>query len=274
MRYTIQACKYVIKNFFYVLPFVILPALFFSVSTDEKAIECLMDTLLAGDFSKLHFSHIFYAISIFNFSSWKAVGSGAVGIIALVFCVALLMAMLEKHMRIGKRTFNGVFSKLNDNFISTCGYALLLLAIYEVWTLLTSALLFLVSRFTVGVLAYILCALVYLGMHVVLLYAVSIIYLWLPCMQITGFRATEALYYSNRLANPVKWRILLGQILFLFVSETTVCLCVLFAPNPVLLMVLTTSFYAILIMVYCVRMQIAYFDLDNIERADLTRYYR
>lgn len=273
MRYTIQACKYVIKNFFYVLPFVILPALFFSVSTDEEAIKCLMETLIAGDFSELHFSHIFQAISILNFSSWKAIGSGIVGIIALVFCVALLMAMLEKHMRIGKRTFNGVFSKLNDNLISTCGYALLLLVIYEIWTLLTSALLFLISRFAVGALAYILCALVYLGMHVVLLYAISVIYLWLPCMQITGFKAAEALYYSNRLANPVKWKILLGQMLFLLCTETTLCLCVLFAPSPVLLTVLTTAFYAALIMVYCVRMQVAYFDLDNIERADLTRYY-
>ena len=273
MRYTIQACKYVIKNFFYLLPFVVLPALFFSVSTDEEAIGCLMETLLVGDFSNLHFSHIFRAISIFNFSSWKAVFSGVIGIVALVFCVALLMAMLEKHMRIGKRTFNGVFSKLNDNFISTCGYALLLLAIYELWTLFTSALLFLMSRFTTGALGYVLGSVIYLGMHVVLLYAVSVIYLWLPCMQITGFKALEALYYSNRLANPVKWMILLGQILFLLVFETTICLCVLFAPNPALLMLLTTAFYAVLIMVYCVRMQIAYFDLDNIERADLKKYY-
>ena len=107
-----------------------------------------------------------------------------------------------------------------------------------------------------------------------LLYFVGMIYLWLPCMLLTGFRPIEALYYSNQLVtNKVKWAILGGQLFFLLLAEGVMSVCAVFLPNPVIFVVLTTLMYAVLLMVYCVRMEIAYFDRDHIERADLRKYY-
>ena len=90
-------------------------------------------------------------------------------------------------------------------------------------------------------------------------------------MQITGFKTREALYYSNQLAAPVKWKILAGQLVFLLTVDAVICACALYAVNIYVFTALTTALYAAMIMVYCVRMQIAYFDLDNIERADLKK---
>lgn len=274
MRYTVQSGKYVFKNLPYLLPFAIVPALFLSFSTDEKALTDVIGALFAGELNAWSFSALFRAVSVLNFGSWRAIAFGGIGIVAIVICVALMMALMEKHMRIGKRTFNGIFSKLNDNLIPTCGYALLLVAIYEIWSLLTAALLFFVSRIGILALAYAFACVVFLGMHFVLVYAVSVIYLWLPCMQITGFKAAEALNYTNQLSSEVKWRISLGQLFSLFVAEASICLCAWFAIDFLWFTLLTTAIYAVLIMVFCVRMQIAYFDLDKIERADLKRYYR
>lgn len=274
MKYTKQSCNYIAKNFFYIFPLAILPALLLSLSTDEGAIQCVLNNLFTGNIGNLHFEHLFCAISVLNFASWQAVIFGLLGIIGIVVFVALLMAFLEKHMRIGKRTLNGIFSKLNDNFVSTAFVTFTFLVVYEVWALITSALLFLVTRMHMIVPAYILCALVYIGMHIVLIYAISTVYLWLPCMQITGFRALEALDYSYQLVAPVQWNILIGQLLFLFVTETLTCLCVAFVPDPFVFRLVTTALFSILIMVFCVRMQIAYFDRDHIERADLKRYGR
>ncbi|MBQ8685860.1 MAG: hypothetical protein IJ514_06795 [Clostridia bacterium] len=274
MKYTIQSSKYVLKNFFYVFPFAIVPALFMSLSTDEVALNYVLERFFDGNLRAWTFKTLFSSISVLNFASWKAIAAGGVGILALVLGCALMMAMLEKHMRIGKRTFNGVFSKLNDNLISTCGYAILLLAIYELWALITAALLFFVSRLTTVVMAYALSVIVFLGMHLVLLYLIGIFYLWLPCMQITGFKAGEALYYSNQLSAPVKWKILLGQLLVMLVAELSICICAWYAVNFLWFTLLTTALYALMIMIFCVRMQIAYFDLDNIDRADLIGYYR
>lgn len=274
MRYTIKSSKYVLKNFIYIFPFAVIPALFLSFSTDEAAMISVLGNFFSGNISAWDFSSLFRAVSVLNFASWQAIAFGLVGIVAIVLCVSLMMALMEKHMRIGKRTFNGIFSKLNDNFLSTSGYAVLLLVIYELWSLITAALLSFVAMIPSSVIAYSFAVIVFLATHFALLYSINIIYLWLPCMQITGFKAAEALYYSNQLIAPVRWKIILGQAASLMMMDTLVYLCVLFAPNPFVFTLLTTLLYAFVIMIYCVRMQIAYFDLDNIERADVSKYYQ
>jgi hypothetical protein len=93
-------------------------------------------------------------------------------------------------------------------------------------------------------------------------------------MQITGFKAMEALHYSYQLMSPVKWRILLGQIVILMLVELLVCTIAVFVPSETAFILLSAALYALLIMVYCVRMEIAYFHRDNIQRADLEKYYR
>ncbi len=274
MKYTAQSAKYVVKNLIYLLPFAIIPALFLSVSTDEEAIINVLKAVYHGNLLEWTFGDLFCAISVLNVGSWQGVVFGLFGVIVIVPCMALMMAILEKHFRIGKRTFNGIWNKINDNFLSTLGYVLLLLAIYEVWSLLLSALLFFFSRITVAVLAYILACLVYLAMHVLLLFAVSSIYLWLPCMQITGFAAFEALHYSYQLVTPVKWLMVCGQMLALLGVELLLAICAAFIPTSAAFLIWTTLVYTCMIMVFCVRMQIAYFDRDNMERADLIRYYQ
>ena len=265
MKYTVQSTKYTLKNLIFLLPFAILPALFLSISTDEDAIFSVLKSVYRGTLTQWTFSDLFNSVSVLNFGSWKGVVFGFFGYVVIVPCVALMMAILEKHFRIGKKTFNGIFGKLNDNFLSTGWYAL--------WSLLCAAVLFLVSRIPVAAVAYVFVCIVYLAMHVLLLVAISTIYLWLPCMQITGFRAFEALHYSYQLITPVKWRILGGQMLALLSVEVLIGSCVAFIHSQFAFLIWTTLLYSFIMMIYCVRMQMAYFDRDNIERADLTKYY-
>jgi len=121
----------------------------------------------------------------------------------------------------------------------------------------------LASMFTVGT---------FLFMHVVLIYVVGRIYLWLPCMQITGFRAFEALSYSQYLVEAFKWKLLAVQLVVLLFVEGFIYLCVL-SPYTWLFTLLTTIVYTFIIMLFCVRMMVAYFDREQIERADLKKYY-
>ena len=272
MNYTIASIKYILKNFWYILPFAILPALFLSLSIDKFAIQKVLTDYFTGKPGG-SFPIIFRAISIFNFRDVGAFFAGLAGIVLMVVCVSLMMALIEKHMRIGKRTFSGIFSKLNDNLISTCGICLLYVLLYEVWALITSALLFLVMiPETVGV-VYVLSVIVFFGMHFVLLYIVSIFYLWLPCLQITGFRAFEALRYSYQLVSPVKKNIVFGQWISVTLAEVLLGLCSLFVPGRVAGFALATVSYALMTAIFCVRMQVVYFDRAQLERADLKRYY-
>lgn len=275
MRYTLKSSKYIVKNFFYLIPFAIIPAFFCALSIDGEAIFCAIESFFNGTLTEWHFFHLFRAVSIFNFSSLETSIGGVLAIPVIILSTALLLALLDKHMRFGKRTYNGIFSKLNDNFVSTCGYVVLLLVLYEVWALITSAFLFLFSRITDVWLAYTLVCLSFVAMHVVLIYAISFIYLWLPCMQITGFKASEALYYSHQLMAPIKWKILVSQVVLLLGTETLVTVCAWFLYEYVIwFIIIATLFCAGLLLVYCVRMMTVYFDRDNIERADLMKYYQ
>ena len=274
MKYTVQSSKYVFKNFIYLFPFAILPALFLAISTDEKLITSVIMNFVGGSIGEWTFIELFRAISVISFGSTLSIVFGFIGIVSLVPCVALLMALLEKHMRIGKQTFNGLWGKLNDNFISTAGVVLLVIGIYELWALLLSAFLFFLSRITIAVVAYTFVVLVFIAFHVLLMLMIGAIYLWLPCMQITGFRAVEALTYSYQLMSPIKAKIVMMQLAILTFTEALICVCAVFLPMAIVFKSIATILYASILMIFCVRMQIAYFDRDQIERADLAKYYQ
>ena len=179
MRYTLKSTKYIAKNFLYLIPFAIIPAFFCALSVDGEAIRCAVEAFFQGNLSnEWHFGHLFRAISVFNFASWESTIAGLLAIPFMIVCVAMLLALLDKHMRFGKRTFNGIMIKLNDNFVSTAGYVLLLLIVYELWALITSALMFFFSCISIPVLAYFFVTVTFVGMHVVLIYVISFIYLW------------------------------------------------------------------------------------------------
>ena len=272
MNYTIETLKYICKNFLYVVVFAFIPALFFSFTISESAVTSVLTNVFSGN-PKESFWNIFQTVSIFNFSSWESVVFGFIGVIACVFCVAMLTAFLEKHMRIGKRTLNGLVGKVNDNLISTCGFILLCLTVYEIWSVLLSALCYFVMQIPSVIIAYVSLGIIYIAMHAVLLYVLSIFYLWLPCMQITGFKAFEALRYSYQLVAPIQTKLVVGQVAFLLLCEALIGATVVLISGSIASFVAATILYATMILIYCIRMLVVYFDRAQIERADLKRYY-
>lgn len=273
MKITFQSTKYSIKNFIYLFPLSVIPAFFLSFTVAREELFTIFEKFMEQSLSSLSFTEIFHALSIFNFSSALSVIGGLIGFIALVLCVALLMAFTDKHMRIGKRTFNGLFSRLNDNLLSTFGYALLLFVIYELWSLVSSALFLLVAQLPF-VAACVAIAALYLALHIALFYVIAAVYLWLPCMQITGFKPFEALRYSNILCEPIKGKLVIAQFIILILSEILIVASVLCLPQmEVASLIVATVLYAFMIMIFCVRMQMCYLDRTKTERADLQQYY-
>lgn len=272
MKYTNQALKYIFRNFFYIFPFAILPAVCLALSLDNDAIRLLLTGIFKGKVDS-SFWDVFHAVSFLCFHHWDNILSGLAGIFLLVFCISMLMAFLEKHMRIGKRTLNGLFAKINDNLISTGGICLLFFAIYEVWALILSAILYFVCLVPQPVVVAVVCGVVYLAAQFVLLGVVSRLYLWLPCLQITGFRAFEALRYSHQLVAPVKARVIWEQFVSIFVSNVLIAVTACFLPQAVWTTVVATLLYAFMTLIFCVKMQVVYFDRDQRERADLRKYY-
>ena len=273
MKYTLQAIRYSLRNILYLLPLAVVPALFLSGSVDSVALETVIHAFFEGEIHSWTFPDLFRALSILNFASLKSIGFGVLGVVALIVSVSMMMAFLEKHMRYGKRSFNGIVSKINDNLLPTLGFGALILVIYEIWTLIFASILYLCSRFSFVFVAYAMVAVLFVVLHFVLLYTISMLYLWLPCMQITGFRAAEALQYSNQLSSPLKWHIILSQTASVFIMEALLIVTVHFSNSLLVFTIISTLLFALMLIVFCVRMEIVYFASDNIERRDLRKYY-
>ena len=272
MKYYVQTTKYVAKNFIFLLPFAIIPALFLAFSLNQESILYIYETIKNGGW-EIDFLHIFRAVSLFNFADGWTIFLGALGVILLVPCIAMIMAFLEKHMRIGKRTLSGIFQKLNDNLLSTVLFITLIALVYQLWSLVTSAVFYLFTLMDSAVLAYVLAGVFFLMSSFGLVYVLSVFYLWLPCLQLTGFRPAEALRYSYFLVSPVRMGIVLSQFITLVVFEIVITLAVVLFSSWFISFIVAAAFYTIATMIFCVRMQVVYFDRAQIERADLRKNY-
>ncbi len=272
MKYTSKSLKYVFNNLGYLVLFGLFPAVFLAYSLDTATVAAILRDYFSGR-PYAGFADIFHAVSIFNFHSVSATLADILGFVLVVACVAMMMAYMEKHMRIGKKTWNGLFSKLNDNLLSTLGIAVLFSALYELWALITSALLLCVSFIASKTVIYVLTVAVWCVTQLALLYVVSLFYLWLPCLQITGFKSFEALSYSYQLATGVKRTIVWEQFLSMTVAEILFGVICVFVPWAWLELVLCALVFAGLILIFVTRMQVAYFDRAQMERADLKKYY-
>ena len=118
--------KYVFANFGYLVLFGLFPAVFLAYSLDTATVGAILRDYFTGS-PYASFSDIFHAVSIFNFHSVSATIADVLSVILAVTCVAMMMAFMEKHMRIGKKTWTRLFSKLNDNLLSPqmpCGLRL------------------------------------------------------------------------------------------------------------------------------------------------------
>ncbi len=272
-NYTNSSLRYVCQNLWYIVLLSIIPGVCLSGMAVAEDTKALFTAFFTGDLQSITWGQLFHTVSIFNFTGWLPALLSLFSFLGIVLCAAMLLAMIDKHMRIGKRTLNGVVEKLNDNVISTLFIATLFAVIYEVWAALFSSLAYAIFALIPLVpLQYVLFGILLLGGGTALLYVVALFYLWLPCMQITGFRAFEALRYSNQLTEKVKRRLILSMAISLFVGNAFIIPTAIFLPNFALYAVMLVV-YMFYFMLFVVRMEVVYFDAAGLEREDLKKYY-
>lgn len=273
MNYTHSSLKYVIKNLWYIVLFSVFPAICFASMANVAELKVFYTDFFTGNLREIDWIDIFNTFSVFDFSGWPSALLSLFSFFVIVFCTSLLLALIDKHMRIGKRTFNGIIGKLNDNILSTAFVTFLFAVIYEVWALIFSALSYVIfAAIPIAALQYVLFALLLSVGGVALLYVIALFYLWLPCMQITGFEAFEALRYSNQITEHVKHRIISSICLAIVLGNIFIVPAAIFLPEIVVYVVMVVV-YTFFFMLFVVQMEIIYFDAAQLEREDLKTQY-
>lgn len=273
MRIIFGNWKYIVKNFLFVLPFSLIPALFLGLSLDYAAIKEFVNGLYEGSLT-LPFETIFRTWSLIRVDSWL----GAIYGVCAVFCsavfMALMLSLVEKHMRIGKRTLSGVFTQLWNHLLLSLFITFIYIALYELWALLTAAVLYAVGGLippSLGGLA--LGLIVIAGMIAVLAFFATTWYLWFPCLQLTGFSLYEGFRYSYLLMLNVRTSLFLSFIISLVFTGITIGLSAFFLPEYVFYLVAFVLF-TLLFLSFCIRMETTYFYADRLDREDIIRSYR
>ncbi len=263
--------KYIFKNFWYIMPFAVLPALFLALSLDYRAISAFMHTLVSGD-PRVRFDMMFRALSLIRIDSVLGGIYSGLGVVIVALFATFIFALAEKHMRIGKRTLGGVFTQFGNLIGPVFFVTLFYLLMYEVWAVVLSAVCFSISAVNSATLCYLLVLLAFVVISAVLLFLAATFYLWIPCMQITCFKPYHAFVYSYRLMAGVRGKLMAAFALSFAVFCAVVGASV-FLPEYVLLPVAFLLFL-FLFPGFCVRMETVYFKTDKLDREDLIRSYR
>ncbi len=271
MRDLFGSWKYIFKNLWFVLPFAIVPAIFLALSLDYTSIAAFTRGFFTGD-PRFGFVECFRIWSFIRIDSWLGGLYSVLAFLCVVFFSAFMLAFVEKHMRIGRRTFSGVYPAFLNVLFSSFLITLFYTALYEVWVVVLSAVLFVVSAFKTTALVYVFSVIVFLLFTYALLFLVTLAYLWLPCRQMTGFGAYDALIYSYRLAVGERWSLILSYLVSyigaLFALGGASFLSAL-AFRAVAIVV-----YILLFLSFLIRMEVTYFKADKLDREDILHTYK
>ncbi|MDE6411405.1 MAG: hypothetical protein K2L02_02585 [Clostridia bacterium] len=271
MRIVFGNWKYLFKNFWYVLVCGLVPAIFLALTFDYTAIAGFVHGVFNGN-PRTGFLEMLRAFALVRIDS-------ALGGIYTVFAyivsslfAALMLSLVEKHMRIGKRTFSGVGTEMKNLLLPVFLIVFLFYALGELAAIILAALLFAIFSISSTALVYILAALAFLFVVFIFLYAFEAFYLWLPCLQITGFRPYHAFLYSYRLSIGVRWKLIAAHALSLVVLVVALG-GISFLPEIVfraVALVLTLFLYSGLF----IRMETVYFETDKLDREDVIKSYK
>ena len=253
--------------------FGLLPSYFLAMSTDIENLAHLAENAMAAN-TDFGFWNIFTFLSPFNAKGWPF------ALLFLASCavfIPMLHGFIEKHMRIGSRSFKGIAGRMNSNFLPTFVVLLLFVLVYEVWALIASGLVSAVLFLVDGIAAFILSVAVVFAANALLAWFSSGFLLWLPCMQITGYSYMDSLTFSAQLYWRRRGKLFLAVFLPLLAGVVLQFVIIAASPLEALRIpayVLLELVYLLLFLYYCVLMYVAYFDAAGEERMDLVKKYR
>ena len=149
---------------------------------------------------------------------------------------------------------------------------LLFYALGEIAAIILAALMFAIFSIPSTALVYILTALVFFVVAFMFLYVFETFYLWLPCMQITGFRPYHAFLYSSRLSIGVRWKLIAAHAL-------SVSLAIVLLGGTAFLYEIIFRAVALILSLFLyagmfIRMETVYFETDKLDREDVIKSYK
>lgn len=267
MRYIKLTAQYMYKNILYISLVMLVPSLIIGMLTEP----CSMIKFFA-EFNQnelVTFGDIFLTQSELN---WKSLLIGLLLAPIVMIFISMLCGLESKHMRWGILSADGLWKRVNNNFLPVFKLSILFLLSMELYALICSAFTFLwvkVIRNAAASLAVTIVTNVLLGL--VLFAVMLLLILALPIMSITGFNMRKALGESIVLLKGKFFKIVFAVVVPLIVPY--IIMAVLASFGFWWRIFINTILYMFIIPYIITLMYVSYCDIADIDREDLKSKY-
>jgi hypothetical protein len=268
MKYAKETLKY-LKDNLVLVPCFVIAVLCAALLVDFQAYQTIAQSIQGGRISDSFVSWLRFFI-LFNPTNTLSIISGVIGYVVLVLDLAFIHSMIDNHIRFGSHSFRSIMSSFNINVVNGLIYSVFtailhfLSGVIMAAIMKTSELIPLNYSYIFGM---IVCAL----LAVFIFFVCALFSLWLPCVEITGFKKYEALAYSYALARQRVWKIFASLALpvIILVSAAVVIGMMCSAIVSYIVVPILIGLIFIYTSVHCF---IVYVDAENIEREDIRKY--
>ncbi len=268
MKYITDTLKYIKSNPMLWVGFGVAFVCFLTL-TDTSAIHNVLGSYEGGVFNA-EISDWICLFLPFNTSSWWMILISLAGYVVLILNLALLCASTDRHMRYNSLSPRGIWSSLNNCLLPCTTIMLILFALSCVNSVILAGIMMATSFSSVKymfILGITICTLLFFAEF----YFLTFFALWLPCFNITGFRAYESLTYAYSLGATKR----ISMFLAIFVPTAVFVLCGLpfiFVNIPALSAIVLSLFSAALFVYISALIYVIYLDADGITREDLKKF--
>lgn len=203
---------------------------------------------------------------------WKMSGYGhgwflpLVALVVFALMVTVLVATVDRHMRLGDLRFRNPLRRLNENIWVVLPVFIAFLLIKEVFDIVLSLVIYLCLPMDRAVFVPVLCVvylLFYFGFSVIIAFFVN----WVPHSFDTGLSAPKSLASSVRLTSGH----LMSLTLTIFMGVAPMALVSAFGlfVGEITRILLSSAIYLVLSIFFVVMMYVVYYDTTGIEREDI-----
>jgi hypothetical protein len=257
------------KSNLLLIPCFLVAAVAISLLTDNHSFTVIVSSATDGTISDSFLSWLRFFI-VFNYSNWIMVLCGIAAYIVLISDLAFIHSLIDKHVRFGSKSFRSIASGFNINVVNS-----LIAALFAIPAMLVTAVIMAAIMKTCVLIpfdySYLLGVILCAALLIFMLFLFSLFLLWLPCVEVTGFKKYEALNYSYALTRSRIGGIFLSAAIpAIFAVVITVG--IMFIENAFATYIAIPLIMAALFIYECVLSYIVYVDAEGIEREDLKKY--
>ena len=218
-----------------------------------------------------NFGDMFLGVYELPFSYWYV---GLIGLVLLVVDVAILMGVIDRHMRIGEFTVSPSRLKvrLNFNLLTSLRFCIVAFASLEVFNILTVSIYYLWWELAKSRVAWlVLSSITLVLLQIAMILLMSLLILWPPYCLHTGLKTKDALKTA---IGSMSGRVLptaLNLFLALLPVEIAMIVSGALGGGVVAQVVLDAIAYIYVLPFYFVLMYNIFYDVTGTERADLVK---